>query len=88
MASATALNADSALHVPSDEMTQTQTLGRVPVVIVFSSEHVNMQSHTSSDGKGMKYMRDHFRRQITNFFAFQFEVSYAVWARADVNNGS
>ena len=50
----------------------------VPVVVVLAAQDVHVQGAPGCHGKGIKYVREHLRREITNLFAFDTQVSHAI----------
>ena len=56
------------------------------MVIVLSSEHINVQSDARSDRERVEDMREHLRREVPDLLALDAEVAHAVRARADVDD--
>ena len=50
----------------------------VPVVVVLAAQDVHMQCAPGCYGEGIKYVREHLRREITNLFALDTQVSHAI----------
>ena len=50
----------------------------VPVVIVLAAQYVYVQRAPGCNGEGIKYVREHLRREITDLFALDTQVSHAI----------
>lgn len=91
MARATALNADSALC--SRSLLRTHLVCMVegdflPVVIVLSTQDVDVECSARGDGEGVEDVWDHFGGEFADFFALEVEFCDAVGAGADVDDGA
>jgi len=50
----------------------------VPVVVVLAAQDVYMQCAPRCHGEGIKYVREHLGREITDLFALDTQVSHAI----------
>ena len=50
----------------------------VPVVVVLAAQDVYMQRAPGCYGEGIKYVREHLRREFTDLFALDTQVSHAI----------
>lgn len=50
----------------------------VPVVVVLATQDVYMQCAPGRHGEGIKYVREHLGREITDLFALDTQVSHAI----------
>jgi hypothetical protein len=50
----------------------------VPVVVVLTAQDVYVQRAPGCNGEGIKYVREHLRRKITDLFALDTQVSHAI----------
>ena len=67
------MNADSALAWVSMEKKRVEGHDK-PVVVVFSTEDVNVQCCSRGDGEGVENVGDHFRREFAYLFSFKAEL--------------
>ena len=99
MASARALNADSALDTRNKTVSVSANFDRTKkakraietsslVMVILASQYIHMQRYTRSHGKRVENVRQHFRRQVADLFAFELEVSDAIGAAGDVDDCS
>lgn len=58
------------------------------MMIVVTSQAVDMERDTGSHGKAVEDVRDHFAAQIPNLFALESQFGDAVGARRDVDDGT
>jgi hypothetical protein len=58
------------------------------MVIIFSSQHIDVKCDSSSHRKRVEHMRQHFSGQFTNLFSFESKISNAEGAARNINNGS
>ena len=59
-----------------------------PMVIVVSSDAINMQRCPTGLGKALEAVRNHLCAQITNLLPLQPQIRNTVWAVAQVDNGA
>lgn len=57
-------------------------------MVILTPENVNMQSDAGCKGERLEYMREHFRREVSDLLALHIEVRDAEWAPRDVNDCS
>jgi hypothetical protein len=57
-----------------------------PVVVVLAAQDIYMQRAPGCHCEGIEYVREHLRREITDLFALDTQVSHAIGTRADVDN--
>lgn len=50
----------------------------IPVVVVLATQDVYMQRAPRCHGKRIKNVREHLRREITDLFALDTQVSHAI----------
>ena len=50
----------------------------IPVVVVLATQDVYVQRAPRCHGKRIKYVREHLRREITDHFALDTQVSHAI----------
>lgn len=86
MANASALNADSALysHNSTNIPVTHSTVKYPPVMIILTSENVDVQRHPGGHGKGVEDMGEHLRREVSQLLALDTEVRDAVRSGADI----
>jgi hypothetical protein len=62
------------------ELTQPTSPEQInlPVVVVLATQDVYMQRAPRCHGKRIKYVREHLRREITDLFAVDAQVSHAI----------
>jgi hypothetical protein len=56
------------------------------VVVVLAAQDIYVQRAPGCHGEGIKYVREHLRREIADLFALDTQVSYAIGTRANVDN--
>jgi hypothetical protein len=89
MARARALKADSALRYHQYSRREVErAMGGVPVVVVLSTENVDMECSPRGDGEGVEDVGNHLGRKFADFFPLEVEVGDTVGARADVDDGA
>ena len=82
MASASALKADSALQIQISSIYMLLKASKKDlnslVMVILPSQYVDMECYSSSEGERLEYMREHLRREISDFFTLHLEVGDAV----------
>jgi hypothetical protein len=51
----------------------------IPVVVVLAAQDVYVQRASGCHSERIKYVREHFRREITDLFALDTQVGHAIW---------
>jgi hypothetical protein len=57
-------------------------------MVVLAAQNVYMQRASRRHCKGVKYVRDHLRGEITDLFALDAQVGHAIGTRANVDNSA